>query len=389
MSLITSFYPTDNAFTRNPIIVNITAQTLATYKVYADGVLLFTGNGVGSFSVNISEILETAFQETVAPTGTNMIMLYTQASNRVSATFEISTSPSDTETVNFVAWKGGINRTDYRELEKAGTDVFREKLMNYSGNFFFTTRTFGWKISIKETELEPMAFIMPLPPGENVGRMIIREAATGKQVTVNGPSGALEALNIDAVRKHFFDQYGVLANLFDIMDPVYAQRVACRIAIEEAPAAAERCAVKFLNSFGIYERIDLVGPTTVNTAQEQENTGIYQKYDTVTDSFVKDRTRTEIGKIYRVKTEPKRTDEMNFILDMLASDSVYLVLPDREIKVIPAAENMGYAYSQKEPETLTLSFTPVEKESNFSALRTKYGSTRPRIFTSVFSEQFN
>jgi hypothetical protein len=80
---------------------------------------------------------------------------------------------------------------------------------------------------------------------------------------------------------------------------------------------------------------------------------------------------------------------MNFIREMLASDSVYLVLPDREIKVIPAAENMGYAYSQKEPETLTLSFTPVEKESNFSALRTKYGSTRPRIFTSVFSEQFN
>lgn len=389
MSLITSFYPTDNAFTRNPIIVNITAQTLATYKVYADGVLLFTGNGVGSFSVNISEILETAFQETVVPTGSNMILLYTQASNKVAATFEISTSPSDTETVNFIAWKGGINKADYRELEKAGTDVFREKMMNYSGNFFFTTRTFGWSINIKETELEPLAFIMPLPPGENTGRMIIRETATGEQVTVNGPSGALEALNIVAVRKHFFDQYGVLSNLFDIMDPMHPQRVACRIAIEEAPAAAERCAVKFLNSFGIYERIDLVGSTTVNTAQDQENTGIYQRYDTVTDSFVKNRTRTEIGKIYKVKTGPKRTDEMNFILDMLASDSVYLVLPDQEIKVIPYFEQTTRAYVQTEPESMDIAFKPVEDDSNMSPRRTKYGTTRPRIFTSVFNEQFN
>lgn len=389
MSLITNIYPQNDAFTRNPILVSVSAPTLATYKVYANNNLVFTGNGTGNFTVNISEILETVFGETNEPVGNGLLLLFVQSNNYVYATFEVSTTGDDTETVSLLAWKGGINRKDYRDLRNQGSDIFRVKFRNYSGNFFFTTRTHGWTICIKETELEPLAFIMPLIPGEENGYLRIRETVTGRRISVSGAVGALSALNIEALRKEFFTRYGVLANLFDVIDPYHSGRTACRIAIEEAKDAPERCAVRFLNSFGVYERIDLVGKTTINTVQNDDETGIFQKYDAVTDSFVKSRTRTAIGQVYKVKTGEKSTDELNFIMDMLASDSVYLVLPDSEIKVIPSIENMARAYRQTEPESLEITFTPIEEESNFTAASTKYGSTRPRIFTSKFSEQFN
>lgn len=389
MSLIKNMYPNrGNAFTRNPILIDITTETIAVYKVYVNNDVVFTGKGFGDFTVNISDILETAFTETEQLMGPNMVLPFPIGTNQVMTAFEISTA-EDTESVFFTAWKGGINKTDFRALQKSGTDVFREKLLNYSGNFFFTTRTYGWTISIKETELEPLAFIMPVIPGEENGYLSIRETVTGRRIQVSGAAGALMALNIEAVRKEFFNRYGVLANLFDIIDPYHSGKTACGIAIEEAKDAPERCAVRFLNSFGVYERIDLVGKTTISTVHNDDEDGSFQKYDAVTDSFVKSRTRTAIGQIYKVKTGEKSTDELNFIMDMLASDSVFLVLPDREIKVIPSVENMAHAYRQTEPESMEITFTPIEEESNFTAASTKYGSTRPRIFTSKFSEHFN
>ena len=391
MSLIKHIYPSSgNAFTRNPINVTVQSENLATYKVYVNNEVVFTGNGTGTFTVNISEILETAFAETEQVTGTNTVLQYPLGTNQVWATFEVSTSGEDTETVSFTAWKGGVNKTDFRALHDMETDIFNQKLLNYGGNFFFTTRTYGWQISIKETELEPLPFIMPTIPGEENGYITVRETVTGRRLRCSGSSGVLMALNIEQVRRTFFNDYGVLANMFEVMDPYHTNRAACRIVIERAETAQERCAVRFLNSFGVYERLDLVGHATIDTKpiENQEDT-VFQKYDAVTDSFVRDRVRTEIGQTYSVETGAKRTDELNFIRDMLTSESVFLALEDREVKVIPSVETMGYRQRQTEPESFKITFTPVEDESNITALRTKYGSVKPRIFTSVFSEQFN
>jgi hypothetical protein len=389
MSLIKNVYPQNDAFTRNPIVISVSAPTLATYKVYADNNLMFTGNGMGDFTVNISEILETVFSETDEPSGNAMLLMFAQYNSYTHVRFEVSTTSENTETVNMLAWKGGINKTDYRYLRNQGTDIFSAKFRNYSGNFFFTTRTYGWTIAMKETELEPLAFIMPVIFGEELGYIRVKETVTGRSVRIEGASGAFMALNMEAVRKHFYVQYGVLANLFDVMDPYHSGRIACRIAIEEAPGAQERCAVRFLNSFGVYERIDLIGKATIQLTGNQNEDTIFQVYDEATDSFTKKRVRIPIGSTYKIQTGIKRGDELAFIQDMLASDSVYLALPDQEIKVIPSFEQATRAYVQTEPESMDITFKPVEDESNMSPRRTKYGTTRPRIFTSVFSEQFN
>lgn len=389
MNFITEYYPEGgNAFSRNPFIIKVNTPELATYTVTVGEDIIFTGNGVGSFTINLSDILESVFTETETPTGDSLFLSY-NGKNDFSFTFRIFTEDGTSDVLSGRAWKGGINKREFRALKQQGTDVFREKLMNFSGNFFFTSRTYGWIITMKETEIEPLAFIMPLLAGEQNGHIIIREALTKRTVTIEDDPGILGALNIEALRKHFFDEYSILPNLFDVMDPHYPSRVACRIAIEKAPEAVERCAVRFLNSFGVYERIDLVGAATIQTVATQGENTIYQTYDSDTDSFVKTRNRIPIGHTYKVTTGVKRGDELAFVQDMLASDSVYLILPDQEIKVIPTVDQSNRAYMQIAPESMEITFQPIEEESNFTAVRTKYGTRRPRIFTSVFSEQFN
>lgn len=391
MSLIVDYYPKYGyGLSRNPYILEINASELATYTVKVAGTTVFTGNGVGSFTVDLSDILEAQFEDTEPPTGTGLLLPYRQGMNDYDFRFDITSKNGESATFEGRVFKGGICKRDYRDLRRADTDIFGEKLNNYSGNFFMTTRTYGWTITVKETEIEPLAFIMPIIPGEENSHIIVRENVTGKSVVIEGDHLALVALNIDAVRKHFFNTFGILANAFDVMDVNHPSRVACRILIEKAPEAVERCAVRFLNSFGVFERIDLIGNATIQTSMAQNEETMFQTLDYYTDIFVKARNRAEIGQTYKVSTGVKRGDELAFIQDMLASDSVYLTLPDgQEVKVIPSVEQNSRDYTQKEPEYMDITFLPVEAESNMTPLRTKYGTSRPRIFTSVFSEQFN
>ena len=60
--------PTENAFTRNPVYLSVETTSMVTYNImhclnFEYRRSLFTGNGNGSFKVNIAEVLETVFED--------------------------------------------------------------------------------------------------------------------------------------------------------------------------------------------------------------------------------------------------------------------------------------------------------------------------------------
>ena len=66
MSLTASIDPTKNAFTGNPVYLSVETTSMATYNImyfvnFKFMRSIFTGNGNGSFKVNIAEVLETLF----------------------------------------------------------------------------------------------------------------------------------------------------------------------------------------------------------------------------------------------------------------------------------------------------------------------------------------
>ena len=388
MSLTASIDPTENAFTGNPVYLSVETTSMATYKIFVTSTFykpLFTGNGNGSFKVNIAEVLETVFKDIPVLSDVTDILTDLSGSgryyNRATIIITLQNEEDEEYTLSVTAWRGGIGKRSFKKLHEEGNNIFSLKFLNESCNFFFTTRSDDWRITMRETELYPLCFIYP---GHELK---ITELLTGQSLAVPGTAGNFYALNLEAVRLKFFTDYGVLANLFDVYS---GDTFALRIGIEQSPPVRERYRLRFLNSYGAYEVFSLEGEASVTPGMDEDEDAVFRRYDEITDDYYSDRIRTEIQEAVTIKTGFKRPQEIRFLLDLLSSDDVYLTGYGREeIKVIPSAEEFSYRVRPDAPQNVTLKLTFAEKESNWTGEITESGYRKPRAHSKEFSKQFN
>jgi len=379
-ALKVNIYPTGNAFTRNPIFLSVSSCSMATYSIRMNNEEIFKGNGIGEFRVNIAEIVETGITGArILPDNMDHILAVSGLSAEV--TIHVVNEGEEEDNLSFTAWKGGISKKEFKRLRNMGTDIFSLKFLNESCNFFFTTRSNDWRITMRETELYPLCFIYP---GHELK---ITELLTGQSLAVPGTAGNFYALNLEAVRLKFFTDYGVLANLFDVYS---GDTFALRIGIEQSPTVRERYRLRFLNSYGVYEVFSLEGEASVTPGMDEDEDAVFRRYDEITDDYYSDRIRTEIQEAVTIKTGFKRPQEIRFLLDLLSSDDVYLSGYGREeIKVIPSAEEFSYRVRPDAPQNVTLKLTFADKESNWTGEITESGYRKPRVHSKEFSKQFN
>ena len=379
-ALKVNIYPTGNAFTRNPIFLSVSSSSMATYSISMNNEEVFKGNGIGEFRVNIAEIVETGITD-VRILSDNMEHLLAVSGLSAEVTIHVVNEGEEEDNLSFTAWKGGISKKEFRRLRNMGTDIFSLKFLNESCNFFFTTRSNDWRITMRETELYPLCFIYP---GHELK---ITELLTGQSLAVPGTTGSLYALNLEAVRLKFFTDYGVLANLFDVYS---GDTFALRIGIEQSPTVREHYRLRFLNSYGTYEVFSLEGEASVTPGMDEDEDAVFRRYDEITDDYYSDRIRTEIQEAVTIKTGFKRPQEIRFLLDLLSSDNVYLSgYGQEEIKVIPSAEEFSYRVRPDAPQNVTLKLTFAEKESNWTGEITESGYRKPGVHSKEFSKQFN
>ena len=379
-ALKVNIYPTGNAFTRNPIFLSVSSSSMATYSIRMNNEEVFKGNGIGEFRVNIAEIVETGITDArILSDNTEHLLAVSGLSAEV--TIHVVNEGEEEDNLSFTAWKGGISKKEFRRLRNMGTDIFSLKFLNESCNFFFTTRSNDWRITMRETELYPLCFIYP------EHELKITELLTGQSLAVPGTAGNFYALNLEAVRLKFFTDYGVLANLFDVYS---GETFALRIGIEQSPTVRERYRLRFLNSYGVYEVFSLEGEASVTPGMDEDEDAVFRRYDEITDDYYSDRIRTEIQEAVTIKTGFKRPQEIRFLLDLLSSDNVYLSgYGQEEIKVIPSAEEFSYRVRPDAPQNVTLKLTFAEKESNWTGEITESGYRKPGVHSKEFSKQFN
>lgn len=379
-ALKVNIYPTGNAFTRNPIFLSVSSSSMATYSIRMNNEEVFKGNGIGEFRVNIAEIVETGITDArILSDNTEHLLAVSGLSAEV--TIHVVNEGEEEDNLSFTAWKGGISKKEFRRLRNMGTDIFSLKFLNESCNFFFTTRSNDWRITMRETELYPLCFIYP---GHELK---ITELLTGQSLAVPGTTGSLYALNLEAVRLKLFTDYGVLANLFDVYS---GDTFALRIGIEQSPTVREHYRLRFLNSYGTYEVFSLEGEAGVTPGMDEDEDAVFRRYDEITDDYYSDRIRTEIQEAVTIKTGFKRPQEIRFLLDLLSSDNVYLSgYGQEEIKVIPSAEEFSYRVRPDAPQNVTLKLTFAEKESNWTGEITESGYRKPGVHSKEFSKQFN
>lgn len=379
-ALKVNIYPTGNAFTRNPIFLSVSSCSMATYSIRMNNEEIFKGNGIGEFRVNIAEIVETGITGArILPDNMDHILAVSGLSAEV--TIHVVNEGEEEDNLSFTAWKGGISKKEFKRLRNMGTDIFSLKFLNESCNFFFTTRSNDWRITMRETELYPLCFIYP---GHELK---ITELLTGQSFSIPGTVGNFYALNLEAVRLKFFTDYRVLANLFDVYS---GDTFALRIGIEQSSTVRERYRLRFLNSYGVYEVFSLEGEASVTPGMDEDEDAVFRRYDEITDDYYSDRIRTEIQEAVTIKTGVKRPQEIRFLLDLLSSDDVYLSGYGREeIKVIPSAEEFSYRVRPDAPQNVTLKLTFADKESNWTGEITESAYRKPRVHSKEFSKQFN
>lgn len=381
-TLNVNIYPTGNAFTRNPIFLSIKSSSMATYSVRMNEEEIFRGNGTGQFQVNIAEIVETGI--TVAPVLRDITEKLTEISGlSAEVAVHVENEEGEKQDLSFTAWMGGISKKNFKLLHNTGTDIFTLKFLNPYCNFFFTTRSGDWKIAIRETELFPLLFIYP-SSGEE---LVITELTGGNKITMEGIAGKLYALDIETIRRELFLENGILASCFDVY---VGENFASRIAIEQSKATKEHYLLRFLNSYGAYELLEIQGKASVEM-QLPEDEGInFSRYDEITDDFNLDRKRPEIQDIITVNMGYRRPGEISSLLDLIFSDDVTLLGHGKEeIKVIPSVDDFSFMVHPEEPKDVTLKLTFAEKESNRTPDITENGFSKPRIHSKQFSKQFN
>ena len=379
-------------FSRNPIIFTGNPGILGPKEVgflfvEMEGLKIFEGRVSLPIKVNLADIIDANLSYfSDIPEGNTypicQIEDIAELDCRRARVWIENSEGDDTGRVEFIAIPGGISKQNYRRLYGTENDIFTARFFNPKGNYFLTTRTAGWRISMKETEVYPLYFIF-----KTAQEITITERVNDNSLDL-GQYDGVYALNINALRKQFFDRFNVLSSQFD----VYTDRnLSCRIVIERAETARERYRLKFRNSLGVFEIIELVGELTLSPSYDEGEETTFQRYDMATDDFQTERERVYRTLSITAQTGPKRPDEIRFLMDMIASDEVYLLgLTDLPVRVIPSIEDLQHRPRPEDPENFTVRLKMADREINIMQdIIDGTESQKSRVFSKQFSKQFN
>lgn len=381
------------AFARNPIILRETFPGDAFDRrggkltIIMSGTNIYEGRFFPPLNIDISEIIDAFIWNFPEPPEDNtdpIVEIYdwgTLADFSIQAIAEYDGYEGECD---FWAIPGGISKQNFRRFVNLGTDVFDSRFLNPKGNFFFTTRTAGWRVIMKETELYPLYFLIK---NEQQQQIDIIETVTGKTMSIVFGNG-VAALDVDALRRRFMEQYKVIPNIFDIyMGGVFS----CRIVVEKSDITKERYRLKFRNSLGVFEIIELTGELSISPEYEDTDETTFKRLDSVTGDFYTERERIERSLAVTVETGVKRPDEVRFLMDMIASEEVYLLdLTALPVKVIPSVEEFTYRQRPEAPEKFTIKLAIADTETNIMQdIIDGSEGRKPRVFSKQFSKQFN
>lgn len=349
--------PYEMAHVGNPMLVTVQVNDDVKgmdVKVYINNVITVTLSYVPDLSKRITFDIAEVIKANIstAPISTDAPIQKVEAPS-VSYKLELISKTSSMGYSSYIigtAFLGGVSNNAYRDLSKAGLNMFSYRLNNHTRQFLFTTRTNTRNIILKESELAPFLFIhpgMPICFVSDRGRRLITQAQDKDSIC---------ALDVNAVRKAFFDTYKEVPSFISVL---ISDSYIFDIAISPAEKSPERKIIMFRNSLGCYERIELTGESQRQPEfEEKEN---YLQYDQGSALDLTLTGRTQLNDVLLLSSGVKRIDEVPFILDMLSSEDIYILEDSNWRKCTVTADEFQYG---KRSEPINISLTVRLLDSN-------------------------
>ncbi|MDR0866579.1 MAG: hypothetical protein LBO74_16850 [Candidatus Symbiothrix sp.] len=271
-----------------------------------------------------------------------------------------------------IALRGGISNQSFRKLWENGYDIFTYRLGSYFDQFLFTTRTNGKEIKLKKAELYPFVFI-------HFGLPITFRSESGTEIQTEAqPAGTICAMDIRAV-------LGEMPAGTKRIDVCPQGDYSFHFLIQEERKLEEKYLIRFRNSLGAFEMIEVTG--RANHAPEFLNEN---SYETLTDFdfYEERRSRVKTKGVIEVETGYKERKDFPFIMDMIKSDEIYFLCPDGDsFRCHVTAESVQYRNFMTESTSIKLKIREVTEEE-FSMPKIEF-SDDSGIFYDTFDETFN
>jgi len=364
--------PSDYVLVNNPVlftVLSITGEPVrytvkvkpavstAAYVAF-EGIMLPVGYVYSQYicSLNISEILQSHLPEPHRSTSNPYETIVEKMEDFVGAyTVEFKNDAGDMLTFNGKYLAGGIGKELIRQLAAKNTDIFEWKLFNTDNQPFLITRTFGKNIFMRLSELSDFYFFATDSlygyeiAGKNYNYASQVSVAPGNIYRFN-----LE--NMNAAVNGYLEFARLYAGL----------KLIGNVTILQPVKTPHKLVIKFLNSFGVFEKMELTGRALL---EPEITDAAWMQYDAETDDYFEQNDRLARREIIIVETGYKTKDELMFLRDMLQSARRFLIFPDgmeREVRI--TAESFSHALLPFKPESVKLKIRAVESDINYSPL---------------------
>jgi hypothetical protein len=246
-------------------------------------------------------------------------------------------------------------------------DIFTEKLMNAEKAFILTSRTEEKTIFVPENELMPF-----FSYASSVYFEIFAENDFENSLFENEhDNDRVISFDLQQLRKAYFLQQKQIKSVFKLLDS--ERDLLYKIVITEAQPTDYF--LRFLNSWGVFEKIALYGFMDYKPTFEEDES--YLKYNRDYKIFDKQLQRKTVTHIYSASTGTRPLRDRIFLIDLLVSDEVYIeahgkefpckVIGDSEIYDTTAADTIALDLTiellDKDKSVLLLNFKPEEYEN--------------------------
>jgi len=273
----------------------------------------------------------------------------------------------------FRALSGGLNRS----LLDEDASAFSQK-RHETAQAILTTRTIMPNIVMKECEVYPLHFALR----QGFGNRNLTITSNGKTLNVpldnvHGSFDEFYALNVERIRKMFFDSHNIFPTQMDFHTN---ERNLCSLTIVEDNSPKPLVLI-FKNTFGAYEKQALNPKFSIENKFEKN---IHQTLNIKSHEFVKESSRAIRSDVMTASLMINSTEELIFALDILHSDDVWLEYQGKKQAVLVSAETVVRGNDFK-PFAITLTIEPRITDP-FAPIDLL--SQQSRIFDLTFDDTF-
>ena len=248
---------------------------------------------------------------------------------------------------------GGVSKQELRRLKALNTTPFQDRFLEGIKQFAFTTRTIGNTITIRRRELLPIYFLSSSNP-----------------ITVSSDGLPDAIISYEPEEFTPFDIVSYIGSSGNKEVTFSRGPASFKVVIlDDDPKQEYSLLLKFRNSLGVFEAVELTGKPTINYPFTNTEG---KKFDGVVNDFTDTRNNSTYRVTIDVESGYKSPEELAFLIDLILSKEVYLFDKDgNETRVLITADSYSRPLVSTIPQSIKLKIKTLEDDPLFTPILMK------------------